>query len=476
MQTPRAGLIALALSTPALAQFCPDIGKVVPSGGAIGDRFGVSIALSGDTMAVGAANDDEAGADSGSVSIFTRTSGAWVFETKVVPLDGAAGDQFGRRIALDGDTLLVGSLFDDDVGTDSGSAYVFTRSAGAWAPQAKIVPVDGAAGDQFGSGVALHGSSAVIGAQRDDDRGADAGSAYVYIATAGVWNQEAKLIAADGAANDLFGTAVALDGGVAVVGASQDNDRGSTAGSAYAYRREAGVWSLSTKLLASDGGVGDYFGRAVAVRGDWILAAAPYDDTGSLIDTGAVYAFRRGATAWAETHKLTPAGAEAYDYFGFSLSMNAEGTLGAIGSPSDEPMQGTRVGTAYLFRRVDSAWFQGGKFRPTDGTLRDAFGVGVALDGGTLVASAYLDDDAAVDAGSAYAFNATACLGMPDCNANTTDDLDDIRSGRSRDVNDNLIPDECESPVPCAIDFNGDGLITIADFLAFIQGYAAGCP
>ena len=143
--------------------------------------------------------------------------------------------QFSVTVAVSGDTAVVGADFDDDKGSDAGSAYVFARSGTTWTQQAKLLASDGAAGDQFGVSVSVSGDTAVVGALRDDDKGSDAGSAYVFARSGATWTQQAKLVASDGAAGDLLGNWVAVSGGTAVVGAVLDDDKGTESGSAYVF-------------------------------------------------------------------------------------------------------------------------------------------------------------------------------------------------------------------------------------------------
>jgi hypothetical protein len=228
--------------------------------------------------------------------VFTRAAGAWTQQAKLVASDGAAGDQFGFSVALDGDTVVIGAFRDDDKGSDSGSAYVFTRAGSGWTQQAKLVASDGAAGDQFGWSVALDGDTAVIGARLDDDKGIDSGSAYVFTRAGGAWTQQAKLVASDGAAGDQFGFSVALDGDTAVIGAFGDDDNGSDSGSAYVFTRAGSGWSETLKLLASDGKAFDllgYYNGAVDISGSTVLAGAPLHDLADPVrtDAGAAYVF-----------------------------------------------------------------------------------------------------------------------------------------------------------------------------------------
>jgi hypothetical protein len=142
-------------------------------------------------------------------------------EAKLTASDAADRDEFGRWLAIDGATALIGGAEDDDNGSGSGSVYVFVRGAGGWTEQGKLLAADGAVGDQFGWGVALDGDTAVVGAFRDDDNGSASGSAYVFTRVGNTWSQQAKLLPADGEVGDRFGSSVAIDGDTAVVSAPQ---------------------------------------------------------------------------------------------------------------------------------------------------------------------------------------------------------------------------------------------------------------
>jgi hypothetical protein len=183
---------------------------------------------------VGAYEDDDAGNNSGSAYVFARSGGVWTQQQKLVPLDGAADDGFGVSVAISGDTAIVGAFEDDDAGTESGSAYVFVRIGGLWTEQQKLVASDGLADDRFGISVAMSSDTAIVGADEWEFGGStEPGSAYVFVRSGGLWTEQRKLVAADGAAGDCFGTRVAISGDTAIVGAYYDDDAGSSSGSAY---------------------------------------------------------------------------------------------------------------------------------------------------------------------------------------------------------------------------------------------------
>jgi hypothetical protein len=168
-------------------------------------------------------------------------------ETDVAKLlafvDGAANDYFGRSVAVDGDTAVIGAYGDDGTGSESGAVYVFVRSEDSggiitWTQQDKLTVTNGA-NDQFGRSVAVDGNTAVIGAP---GYGSNSGAVYVFVRSEDsggniTWTQQDKLTAGDddGAAGDYFGYSVAVDGGTAVIGAYGDDDKGSLSGSAYVF-------------------------------------------------------------------------------------------------------------------------------------------------------------------------------------------------------------------------------------------------
>ena len=209
--------------------------KINASDGAAYDYFGFDVAISDDYAVVGAYWDDGAGTDSGSAYIFKRDGTAWTQEAKITASDGAAYGWFGDSVAISGDSVVVGAKGDDGAGTDSGSAYIFKRDGTAWTQEAKITASDGAAWDHFGWSVAISGDYAVVGAYGDGDAGSMSGSAYIFKRDGTAWTEQAKITASDGAAYDQFGVSVAISGDYAFVGAYLDDDAGSESGSSYIY-------------------------------------------------------------------------------------------------------------------------------------------------------------------------------------------------------------------------------------------------
>ena len=227
------------------------------------------------------------------------------FATQLAKLtadDGAASDYFGYSVAISDGIAVVGARAEDDKGSDSGSAYVFKMSdssdATSWTQVKKLNADDGAVEDYFGRTVVISDGTIVVGAYNDDDKGSNSGSAYVFeksdSSDATSWTQVAKLTADDGASGDNFGFSVAISDGTIVVGAYGDDDKGYQSGSAYVFEMsdssDATTWTQAAKLTADDGATNDWFGRTVAISDGTIVVAVLFDDDkGS--DSGSAYVF-----------------------------------------------------------------------------------------------------------------------------------------------------------------------------------------
>jgi len=308
--------------------------KLMPLDGNYGLRFGRSVSLSS-TLAVGGAHwAADNGAHSGAVYIFSASTGVKI--RKLLPADGAAGDQFGNSVSISDDVVLVGANWDDDNGHQSGSAYLFGASTGL--EHLKLLPLDGAIGDDFGCSVSISGDLALVGAYLDDDDGASSGSAYIFNAVTG--QQLHKLTAPDGATGDHFGFAVSISGGLALVGSPQDDDGNGNAGSAYLF--DAYTGQLLHKLVAADPSYMDFFGKAVSISGDRVLVGA-YQDDDEGGNSGSAYVF--DATTGQQLHKLTAQDGADYDNFGRSVSLS--GDLALVGAYRDDD-NGDDSGSAYV--------------------------------------------------------------------------------------------------------------------------------
>ncbi len=380
---------------------------LMSSDGAPDDVLGFSVSLSNNTALVGAPWDDDAGMDSGSAYVFVRSASTWTQQQKLLANNGAWHDRFGYAVSLSLDTALVGADDDDDNGYDSGSAFVFVRNGNVWAQQQKLLAGDGAAGDDFGASVAVDGATALIGASHDDDSGTDSGSAYVFVRNGNVWTQQQKLLASDGAAADLFGWAVSLSGDTALVGAMNDDDNGNVSGSAYVYVRNGSVWTQQQKLVASDATGDEVFGVSVSVDGNRALIGASVDDDNGE-DSGSAYVFLRTGNVWAEQQKLLASDGATDDRFGFFVSLDADRAL--IGAHKDDD-NGSNSGSAYLFVRTGNVWTEEQKVLPGNGAVGDNFGWSASLHGDTALVGSHMFGGP--QPGAAFVFSAKHTAGEP---------------------------------------------------------------
>jgi len=429
-------LISLAfLAAPCWAQqFETD--KLLASDGGAFDGFGNSISLSGDWALVGAWCDDVNEWNSGSAYVFAydSVSGMWHEEAKLVASDGADGAFLGCSSALFGIRALIGAYGDDDNGDESGSAYLFVHDSvsGTWQEEAKLLASDGAYGDNFGYSVVLHGDRALVGAAGDDT---ERGSVYVfgYDSVSGTWQEEAKLIASDGAPYDRFGCSVALYEERVLIGSRYDDDNGSLSGSAYVLRYDSlnGTWHEEAKLVASDGDAEDRFGGSVALFGDRALIGV-YGDDDNGYSSGSAYLFVYDSVSgsWHEEAKLTASDGVDDDRFGYSVALR--GTRALIGARNDDD-NGGDSGSAYLFEYDSGSgtWHEEAKLLASDGWHWAGLGCSVALSGdNALVGAPGYTGETGQGTGAAYVYDFTSTLAL-DAKCNGEDQNVIVNSGEN---------------------------------------------
>lgn len=366
-----------AAATPAAAEF-----KLTAADGANGHNFGQRVAISGNTAVVRGGHSvyvfvrDGAGwalrqqlgggsqvaidgdtiavAQNGLISVFVRSGATWVSQ-QTIDVPGA----FAHSLALRGDTMLLGDMFDSEgcPAGNCGAAYVFVRSGATWTRQQKltagsqsfsasaVIPAD--PNVWFGSAVAVRGDTALIGANGDNFT---TGAVYVFVRDGETWTQQQKLTASDRNFNHLFGSAVALDEDTAVIGAHGAGG-GVPPGFAYVFTRAGTTWAERQKLRAGDGEEGDLFGQSVAISRDLIVVGNYPEDTGDPSvpprKTGSAYVFKFREQAWAQQQKLNAGDGVPGDFFGSAVAVS-DGTA-LVGAFRDDTPRGTDAGSAYVF-------------------------------------------------------------------------------------------------------------------------------
>jgi len=382
--------------------------KLIANDGSAYDEFGHSVSADGDYFIVGSRYDDDNNLNqSGSAYVYKISGSSITQQPKLTASDPGASDYFGTSVAISGDYAIVGAYFEDEKGTNAGAAYIFYRNQGGtdnWGQQAKLTAGDGASSDYFGYAVSISGDYAIVGAYFNDDNGTNSGSAYIFNRNGSSWTEQQKLTASDGASQDYFGNSVAISGDYAIVGANQEDDKGTSSGSAYVfYRNQGGTdnWGQLQKLTASDGATSDEFGYSVAMKSDYAVIGSRYDDdSGSA--SGSAYIFTRSGNSWTEQAKIIANDGVASDFFGYSV--NISDPYVAVGAYGDDD-NGNSSGSAYIFKRSGTSWTQHNKFTASDGSASDLFGHSVTLGSDRLVIGAHkCTISGATQQGAAYVY------------------------------------------------------------------------
>jgi len=381
-----------------------------------------------------------------------------------------ANDEFGYLVAISGDTVVVGAPQESSNATgvngdqannsaqNSGAVYVFTRTGGVWTQQAYLKASNAGAGDQFGVAVALSGDTLAVGAlgeaggstginHSDNNNAPGSGAAYVFTRTGGVWTQQAYVKASN--ASGQFGSSVALAGDTLAVGApfedsnatgvdgDQNNNNATSSGAVYVFTRTAGIWSQQAYVKASNTGAGDRFGGNVDLNGDTLAVGARFEASAasgvgadqtdnSAPNAGAVYVFTRTAGVWTQQAYLKSSHAEANQNFSGSIALGEDVlAVGARLEDSDATgINGNQVshnapdsGAVYVFERIGGVWDQKDYLKASNTNAGDEFGVAVALSGRTLAAAAWFEasnatgvngdqaDNSAPKSGAVYVFD-----------------------------------------------------------------------
>lgn len=432
------------------------------NGGPTDDLFGWDVAVSGDTMVVGAPQEDsgtrggdsapdEGATNSGAAYVFIRTGATWTQQAYLKAGNCGSGDLFGRAVAIAGDTIVIGAHLEDSSSSglisspnesaiDSGAAYVFTRSGTNWTQQGYLKAANIGDGDQFGHSVSVSGDTIVVGALNEDGSGTGAGStpnegasnsgaAYVFKRSGSTWSQQAYLKAGNSGAGDWFGISVSVSGDTVVAGAYDEdssssgvnsipNENAAGSGAAYVFTRSGAIWSQQAYLKASNGGGGDRFGVSVAVDGNTLVVGASSEDSSvagvngtpdDLVEAaGAAYVFVRNGEAWSQQAYLKSSHPGRPDMFGGSVSVSGDTVaIGARGEASNTTgINGLHndwagsSGAAYVFKRSGVAWSQEAFIKSGNSATSDVFGQSVSVSGDTVVSGAHFEDSSTIGVNS----------------------------------------------------------------------------
>jgi len=450
-----------------------------------GDFFGRSVAISGDTLVIGAPNEssnstgingvqsDNNAPNSGAAYVFTRTGSTWTQQAYLKASNTNANDNFGFSVSISGNTIVVGAYGEDSNSTGvngeqsnnsfsgSGAAYVFVRSGTTWTQQAYLKASNTNANDMFGYNVSISGETIVVGSRFEqsnatgvngnqlDNSASTSGAAYVYARSGTTWTQQAYLKASNTNANDMFGESVSIDENTIVVGSraessnatgvngNQLDNSASTSGAAYVYVRSGTTWTQQAYLKASNTNANDRFGYNVSISGKTIVVGAygeSSNETGvngdetnnSASNSGAAYVFTRTGTTWTQQAYLKASNTNANDMFGVTVDISGNilivgshreesNATGIDGDQSDNSASGS--GAIYVFVRNGTTWTYKYYLKSSNSEGSDYLGdYRIAISENTIVTCAIGEDsnateingdetdNSASDSGAAYIF------------------------------------------------------------------------
>ncbi len=427
------------------------------------DQFGSSVAISGDTIVVGALAEgsnaigvngdqtDNSAFGAGAVYVFVRSGATWVQQAYLKASNSGAYDDFGWSVAISGDTIVVGAPGEDSNATGvngneadnsvsfAGAAYVFVRSGETWTQQAYLKAANTDEGDRFGFSVAIADDTVVVGAWGESSNaigvngdGADnnahwAGAAYVFARSGTDWAQQAYLKPSNTDAEDWFGSSVAITSNTIAVGSwgedssatgvngNQADNSASNAGATYVFVDSGVAWTQQAYLKASNSNVGDIFGSSVGVANDRVIVGARGEDSsatgvnGNQADTslpgaGAAYLFVRSDATWTQQVYLKASNTDSGDGFGYSVAIAGDTiVVGAYGEDSsargvngnEADNNASASGAAYLFSRSGGSWMQQEYLKASNTDADDSFGYAVALADNNVIVGAYGEDSSA---------------------------------------------------------------------------------
>ncbi len=389
-----------------------DLAKFQADDIAIYDNFGDSVAIDGNYIVIGATNEaplDGGSTVSGAGSAYLyekQSNGSVVQIAKFQASDPETDDHFGNSVAISGNYIVVGAFQEDTPNTTAGSAYVFKIDGATVTEIAKIQSTNIEGGDYFGISVAISGEYIVVGAREDDYQG----RAFLFKlnTTTDTVSQEVKFQADDAANNDAFGNNISIDGNYIVASASSKN---SFAGNAYLFKIDYdvayGIYSVIqiAKLEADDAENADYFGRSVAISGDYIVVGADGEDPNAIAGAGSAYLFKRNSDTVDDVTQIAKINAtdpEVSDQFGISISISGDYII--VGAYRENAAEKSNAGSAYLFKIEDTVVNQVVKIQGNNPEVNAEFGKSVSINGDFIVIGAHAEDTTATDAGSAYLF------------------------------------------------------------------------
>lgn len=379
---------------------------------AYNNKFGNAVDIDGNYAVISASGFSN---NRGRVSLYHYNGTSWTLQAYLLSSDSTSS--FGHSVSISGDYIAVGAPLSKVNNIQQGAVYLYQKPTSGWSnttETAKLIASDGAFSDNFGVSVSIFGDELVVGAHRKDDLGMESGAAYIFIKPSTGWTngvETAKLLASDASARKNFGAAVDIDGSQIVISAPSTSGFGtsSSTGSVYVFAKPTTGWMTmneTAKLGPSDGILDGYFGVSISLSGDHIAIGAKRDNQNG-VNAGAVYLFNKPTSGWinsTEDAKLSPSDGATNDNFGQSIAMSENKVI--VGAPWTDDL-GLNSGSIYTFIKSNTAWIsatEDTKTFATDGLSNDNFGIAIALSEDYMLVGASNKSEVDFGAGAAYLF------------------------------------------------------------------------
>ncbi len=430
-----------------------DVPAVVPdrvlsaSDAASYDVFGYGMAMDEQTLLVGSRGSDTPQTNSGALYAFRRVGAAWTQVQKLVFPGAAKDDQVGTAVSVSGSVAVAGAPGRGD----SGAAFILRFDGGTWFSQTEVVDSTAGSGSEFGAAVASSAQRVAIGAPNSHEGvGAGAGRVKIYDRPVQTWVAGQLITAPFPDPGDRFGSAVAMAGDLLAIAAPGDDDRAINSGAVYVYRLISGEYRLAGKVFPPASFAEDWFGRSVAISGMTMVVGAYRSDL-SAQDGGAAFVYQLDAEGKATlTRTLLPSAGSVSAEFGSSVA--TDGSSVVVGAPGFS-MNGVRIGASWTY--LDGDQVPDVKLAPVGGQSMNLCGTRVAVSAQAVVAAA-----PGISVGLSTSAGAVVLLDRTrDCNVSGVPDSIEIASGALIDGNRDGVPDDCQ----CLEDFSGDGVVGGAD-------------
>lgn len=395
--------VFVVITVPALVTAQIDEINILPNNGASNDVFGSAVDISGDFLVSGAPLKNNGNqSNTGEVYIYEKSGADWNLMTSITASDREADDRFGTSVAIDGNRVVVGAPFDDDIANSTGAVYIFEYDGTNWNEITKLTDPALQANDEFGHDVSINGDWIAIGVPKDDDLNANSGAVWMYEFDGTNWTYHSTLTSAfTEFGEELFGYSVSVNGARLAVGSPLDDDAATDAGNAFIYDYDGTNWNFTEKLVPSDGGNSFSFGFDLELDQDQVIVGA-YGGNPNLLSAGAAYIYQFDGSNWNEQQIIFSNDATADDWFGYKVGIDGET---AIMSAINDDDNGTSSGSVYVYRWDQTEWIQEFKVISNDGNNGDEYGNAIAIDDLDFIVGAYKRDISGSNSGKGYAYS-----------------------------------------------------------------------